>query len=207
MLRHSLLLLGMLLALAGCSSVDHRPAPVEQREVGQGTVAPGRAPQLRQVPAPRPIATPAPARAAEAADAPRVRPLASYRPPTADPVRAEPAPASDAQLIAPSGSNAVVGLMKSADASDDPGRAAAVLERALRIEPNNPFIWHRLAKSRLLQGRFAQAEAVALKSNALAVSDAGLVRANWGIVAEARQALGDFAGAAEAERNRQSGKR
>jgi hypothetical protein len=33
--------------------------------------------------------------------------------------------------------------------------AAATLERALRLEPQNPLLWHRLARLRLQQGQFA----------------------------------------------------
>lgn len=163
-----------------------------------------RAPQLKTVP-PRKVHRPA-APATEEAGAARAKPLNSYRPPAAEPVRQSYSAPADSERIAPSGSNAVVSLLNSAEASGDPNRAAAVLERALRIEPNNPLVWHRLAASRLQQGRFAQAEAVALKSNALATGNSTLRSANWAIVAEARTALGDHEGAAEATRNRRSGR-
>ena len=72
---------------------------------------------------------------------------------------------------------AVAGLMKSAQADTSAGRlanAAATLERALRIEPRNPRLWHELAKVRLKQGQYAQAESMAARSNAWAGSDSAL---------------------------------
>jgi len=47
-------------------------------------------------------------------------------------------------------------------------RAAALLERALRIEPRSAQLWHRLAQVRLQQGQHQLAANLAQKSNALA---------------------------------------
>ncbi|MGB1109877.1 MAG: tetratricopeptide repeat protein [Gammaproteobacteria bacterium] len=194
--------------LVGCGSAPQRGgAPVEAREVGRGTVPTDRAPTSAARKSPATSAASKKRFAEPASDAPVSKPLSRYRPPAPAPVLPGGFESQDDSPIAPSGSVAVVKLMDSAAASADPSRAAAVLERALRIEPDNPVIWHRLAQSRLQQGRFAQAEAVALKSNALAGGRVGLKRANWAIVAEARTALGDHSGASEAERKRQSGGR
>src|SRR5262244_2221778 len=51
------------------------------------------------------------------------------------------------------------------------GNAAASLERALRIEPRNPRLWQELARVRLKQGEYAQAESVASRSNSFAGND------------------------------------
>lgn len=64
--------------------------------------------------------------------------------------------------------------------------AAALLERALRIEPRNARLWHRLAKVRLQQGRYAMAESLAQKSNALARDDGELKRRNAELIDTAR---------------------
>lgn len=77
--------------------------------------------------------------------------------------------------------------------------SAATLERALRIEPDNAVIWNRLALVRLQQGRPDQAESLAAKSNALAGSDRELQVRNWRIIAQARRARGNNAGAQLAE--------
>jgi len=74
-------------------------------------------------------------------------------------------------------------------------RAAASLERALRIEPRNPRLWQELARVRLKQGDFAQAESVAARSNSWAGDDDQLRAENWRLIARAREARGDTAGA------------
>ena len=68
------------------------------------------------------------------------------------------------------------------------GSAAATLERALRIEPRNPRLWHELALVRLKQGDYAQAESTAQRSNAWAGADSDLRSANQRIIEEARTA-------------------
>ena len=111
--------------------------------------------------------------------------------PESEPVPA-PAPA------APIGSPAVVSLVTSARADAEAGRlvqAAASLERALRIEPRNPHLWQELARVRLKQGDYAQVESVAARSNSWAGSDSRLRAENWRLIAQAREARGDAAGA------------
>lgn len=76
-----------------------------------------------------------------------------------------------------------------------PDAAAAALERALRIEPRNPILWHELAKARLHQNRYAQAAALAAKSNALPAAGNALKAANWRIIGEVRARQGDEPGA------------
>ncbi|HLF39486.1 MAG TPA: tetratricopeptide repeat protein [Burkholderiales bacterium] len=93
---------------------------------------------------------------------------------------------------------AVAGLMDGASADAAAGRfasAAATLERALRIEPRNPRLWQELARVRLKQGDYAQAESVAARSNTWAGDDSGLRAENWRLIAQAREARGDTAGA------------
>lgn len=97
---------------------------------------------------------------------------------------------------------ATVALLADADALEHSGeldRAAAVLERALRIAPDDPLLWHRLASVRLRQGRVDQAEQLARKSNLLASSDPALQARNWQLIADARRSRGDEAGARIAE--------
>lgn len=65
--------------------------------------------------------------------------------------------------------------------------AAAQLERALRIEPTNPHIWHALARVRFNQGRYGQAANLAAKSNALARGDQLLRAQNQQIIDMARR--------------------
>jgi predicted Zn-dependent protease len=68
-------------------------------------------------------------------------------------------------------------------------QASSSLERALRIEPNNPWIWHQLAQVRLSQRQDEQAVQMAGRSNTL-TSDRGLQARNWRVIAQARARLG-----------------
>jgi tetratricopeptide (TPR) repeat protein len=93
---------------------------------------------------------------------------------------------------------AVASLVDSARADVAAGRlthAAAALERALRIEPRNPRLWQELARVRLRQGDYAQAESVAARSNSWAGQDSRVRAENWRLIAQAREARGDAAGA------------
>lgn len=104
---------------------------------------------------------------------------------------------------APATGGAVIALLDRADsyrASGDMVNEAATIERALRIEPNNARLWSRLAATRLEQGQPRQAEQLALKSNALSAGDKRLQAQNWRLVARARWALNDTAGARVAEK-------
>jgi predicted Zn-dependent protease len=104
---------------------------------------------------------------------------------------------------------AVASLIDNARLDSQAGRysnAAASLERALRMEPRNPRLWQELSRVRLSQRDFAQAESCAQRSNSWAGSDNALRFENWQLIAQARDARGDSAGAKaavdEAERLR-----
>lgn len=96
---------------------------------------------------------------------------------------------------------AVVSLHQQAEQESSAGRhdnAVAVLERALRIEPRNPFLWSALAEAHLAAGHHAQAENSAVRANSLARGNPWLESRNWGTIAGARRANGDAAGARDA---------
>lgn len=96
---------------------------------------------------------------------------------------------------------AVSSLVESAHADAAAGRlanAAASMERAIRLAPRNARLWQELARLRLQQGEFAQAEHVALRSNSLTRGDTSLRLENWNIIAQAREARGDTTGASTA---------
>lgn len=93
---------------------------------------------------------------------------------------------------------AVLGLLVQARADSAENKlqsAAASIERALRIEPRNPWLWQELAKLHLAQGDHTQAESLAARSNTWAGSDTALRAANWRLIAAARSARGDIDGA------------
>jgi len=96
---------------------------------------------------------------------------------------------------------AVVALLDDAEIREQAGayeQSAAVLERALRLEPRNAMLWHRLARVRLKQGQWQNAVDLAAKSNSLAGGDGELQNWNWAVIAEAKLRLGDDEGAAAA---------
>ena len=93
-----------------------------------------------------------------------------------------------------SDNNAVIALADTGRADAASGKldaAAASFERALRIEPRNPALWHELAKLRLQQGQYQQAEGLAARSNGWAGDNKTLRAENWRIIGQARLKRGD----------------
>ncbi len=112
-----------------------------------------------------------------------------------------PAPAPAPESAARTETIAIASLLDGARADTAAGRlanAAASLERALRIEPRNPRLWQELARVRLKQGDYAQAESTAARSNSWAGGDSGLRAENWRLIAQAREARGNAEGARSA---------
>ncbi|MBC7984788.1 MAG: tetratricopeptide repeat protein [Candidatus Obscuribacterales bacterium] len=68
--------------------------------------------------------------------------------------------------------------------------AAATLERALRIEPDNPLLWLEFAKLRQFEGNSGQAENLARKALSMSSGDARTQAAAWRVIAEAYRARG-----------------
>ena len=93
----------------------------------------------------------------------------------------------------------LLGRARQASKSGQLHRAESLLERAIRIEPRNPVLWHYMAKIHLYRGRLDKAEGLAAKSNSLAGKDPNLRADNWRIIAHARQARGDRRGALDAQ--------
>ena len=114
---------------------------------------------------------------------------------------------AEGAIIAPvpksamSGNLAVIALLSRAQADNESGQreaAGASLERALRIEPRNPWLWLELAQVRLVQGQYAQAITLARKSNSFAGRQSRVQSENWQVIGNARVAQGDTAGAEQA---------
>lgn len=110
-------------------------------------------------------------------------------------------------LIRTDSSSAVVALLKEAKTHFEAGeneQAAAILERALRIDPRNSILWHNLAGVRLQQQDWTRAASLAAKSNALAVHDKWLRVRNWIVIALACEGMGDTECAIEARKRAQA---
>ncbi|MGB7755950.1 MAG: tetratricopeptide repeat protein [Salinisphaera sp.] len=106
-------------------------------------------------------------------------------------------PRNAAQISSP----AVMSLLGSADTLAKAGHmdaAASTLERALDLDPRNPFIYQRLAAVRLAQGQNGQAEQMAMKSNSVSNNNPFVESSNWQLIAEARKQAGNSTGAQKA---------
>lgn len=198
--------LAVVLQLGGCASAPERMVPVEDRTkapAGEAAKTENRAavPQQEEGAVIRPLSRGGDFGTVEVQpSAPR---SLEYMP-----IEPSEAPASQAPAVvgspprSVSTSGAVVALLDNAGQQARSGQldaSAATLERALRIEPDNGVIWNRLALVRLQQGRPDQAESLAAKSNALAGNDRELQVRNWRVIAQARRARGNNAGAQMAE--------
>ncbi|MGA9033178.1 MAG: tetratricopeptide repeat protein [Sulfuricaulis sp.] len=110
-------------------------------------------------------------------------------------------PTREAESLPVSDNNAVIALADAGRADAANGKldaAAESFERALRIEPRNPALWHELAKLRLQQGQYQQAEGLAARSNGWAGDNKTLRAENWRIIGQARLKRGDYPGAQSA---------
>lgn len=182
-MRFKLLVGFMILALTGCQTMHgvrqtHKPAPP-------------RAPVVNPLPLPgveagktaAPIPSEAPA--APVPVPPDTSMLVTY-PKTAESISGP----------------AVLSLLKKASearAAGQPGQATSTLERAVRIEPRNYFVWSALATTYLQSKVYEQAESVAKKSNSLARGNVYVEQENWRVIHAVRIALGDAEGAAQAQ--------
>jgi predicted Zn-dependent protease len=166
-----------------------RPEPLRSQEYSTQPVTPENAYATPPGSVP-PVATTSPA---------QVPPAIS---PPAPPAAAAPAAPPPPAEISRQGNQAVVALLDSAAKYVGAGeldKAAASLERALRIEPRNAGIWHDLGQIRLHQHNYPEAESMATKSNSLAGKDNALRARNWRLISYARRATGNASGADAAQ--------
>ena len=125
-------------------------------------------PYHAELPAPRPapvIATPPPAPppAAPAAAAPA-------KSETAQPPKEAPAPASREFHLGAAAQSLVAQARAQSAKGEFPG-ASGTLDRAIRIEPQNPLLWIEVARLRLTEGDFRQAETCARRALMLGSAD------------------------------------
>lgn len=88
---------------------------------------------------------------------------------------------------------AAASLLKDAEqalGSGDALKAEKYLERAIRIEPQNPLLWHGLAQSKFQQDQYSQTIQMSLKSNSC-LPDRATEQSNWLLMEKAYRALGD----------------
>jgi len=101
----------------------------------------------------------------------------------------EPLPPPKPRTLSPA-TKALVTQAQSQMAAGNDALAASTLERALRIEPNNPLIWIEMAKLRQEEGNAAQAENLAKKALAMSTGDPRAQANAWRVMADTYRARG-----------------
>ena len=97
-------------------------------------------------------------------------------------------------------SQSLVTQARSLTSRGDLDGASATLDRALRIEPNNPLVWIELGRLRLAEGDAHQAEGCARKALVLAGGDHSAQRLAGRLLADTLRAQQRNPEAAEVER-------
>jgi tetratricopeptide (TPR) repeat protein len=95
--------------------------------------------------------------------------------------------------------NALVTQARAQSGAGEYAAAGATLERALRIEPDNPLLWVELGRVQMGEGNAAQADAMGRKALALATGDPAAQASAWRLIADSLHARGRTAEASEAE--------
>jgi hypothetical protein len=167
-----------LLASAGCSLAPFQPeppAPVPRKApAGSGPVISEPPPVTSTMPAEPDVQAPPPS-----VPVPRERP------------KVAPATLSPA-------SSALVNQAQSQRKKGDLPGAATSLDRALRIEPNNPLLWIEMGRLRMDQRNYPQAEAMGRRALSMAVGDSRTQSSAWQLIADALRARGKNPEAQEA---------
>jgi tetratricopeptide (TPR) repeat protein len=137
--------------------------------------------------APRPSQPGAPAPGPPAASLPSIPPApGAPAPPAPAPVPRSPPPVRENHLSP--ATRALVTQAQTLSAHGDIDGASSTLDRALRIEPNNPLLWIELGRLRLTESEAHQAEGCGRKALALASGDRGAQRQAGRLLADALRA-------------------
>jgi len=166
-----------LLASAGCSLQPYQPPPSPTTPGSPG----GSVPVITEPP---PAGPGQPSEPVIQGPAPSV-PVPRERPKVA------PATLSPA-------SKALVSQAQTQRKKGDLPGAAGSLDRALRIEPNNPLLWIEMGRLRMDQRNFAQAESMGRKALSMAVGDSRTQASAWQLIADSLRARGRNSEAQEA---------
>jgi Flp pilus assembly protein TadD len=116
------------------------------------------------------------------------------------PASVTPAPSAPARQYRLGGAaSTLVTQAHARAAAGDYAAATATLERALRIEPENPLAWIELGRVQLSAGNAAQADNMGHKALALAAGDPNAQAAAWRLIAESLRVRGRNQEASSAE--------
>ena len=111
-----------------------------------------------------------------------------------------PPPVATRQFHLGTAASALVSQAHRQAAAGDPQLAIGSIERALRIEPDNPLLWIELGEIHENAGHFDQAAGMGHKALQLATGDPRAQSASWHLIAESLKARGRNGEAAEAQR-------
>ncbi len=137
-------------------------------------------------PAPVPQSVP---RAAAPAPNPTAPPEASQAPGApAPPAPTPPQPSRQYRLGA--ATTALVEQARQQAAAGDPQTAQATLERALRIEPENPLLWIMLGEAHESSGQYQLAGSMGNKALQLATGDPRAQASAWRLIGDSLRARG-----------------
>ena len=110
-----------------------------------------------------------------------------------------PAAPSTRQYRLGAASSALVAQAHTQAGGGEFAAAAATLERALRIEPDNPLLWVELGRLHLQQDNAGLADSMGRKALALATGDPDAQASAWRLIADSFRARGRNPEAAEAD--------
>ena len=105
----------------------------------------------------------------------------------------EPAPTAPPAVREPTlgaATRSLVGQAQTQLASKNFAMAAASIERALRIEPDNALLWIELGKVRQAEGNFVQAENMGRKAVSMSVNAPRTQSAAWQLISDSYRARG-----------------
>ncbi|MET0985606.1 MAG: tetratricopeptide repeat protein [Steroidobacteraceae bacterium] len=145
---------------------------------------------------PEPYRPPAPAPGPSPGSAPTVPPSPPATQPTPPPpvVESRPLPEPSAPVVrepvlGPAAKSLVAQAQSQLAARNYPV-ASASIERALRIEPENPLLWLELAKVRQAEGNYSQAENLARRALSRSTQAPKAQATAWSLIAESYRARG-----------------
>ena len=179
------LLLAALLALSACSVAPFKKESSTSSTGGEAAKTTGPAPQPRSTTG-EPIIEPEPAQVIE-------------EPPPAvlEPPAPRPRPKRPPATLTPASEALVAQARAQRKKGDLPG-ASVALDRALRIEPNNPLLWIEMGQLRMDQQNYPQAENMGRKALAMSIGDDSTQSRAWELIAQSLRARGRNSEAAEA---------
>ena len=176
-----LILSTALLAIAGCSTSPFRTGSPGAGGTPKAPEKPGSGPVVttpEQTPAPGPGAEPS-------IEVPPPAPLPRERPKVA------------AATLGPASTALVSQAQSQRKRGDFPG-ATVSIERAMRIEPNNPLLWIEMGRLRMDQANFPQAESMGRRALSMAIGDDGTQAQAWDLIGDSLKARGKNPQAEEA---------